>query len=57
MWRNCDVVGFVEWRRARNNAHAHQVAGPRPSTVAAAHSAFTVMLAPANCASPHPPES
>ena len=24
MWRNRDVVGFVEWLRARNDAHAHQ---------------------------------
>ena len=23
MWRNRDVVGFVEWLRARNDAHAH----------------------------------
>ncbi len=24
MWRNRDVVGFVEWLRARNDAHPHQ---------------------------------
>jgi erythromycin esterase-like protein len=24
MWRNRDVVQFVEWMRARNDAHAHQ---------------------------------
>ena len=23
MWRNRDIVGFVEWLRARNDAHAH----------------------------------
>ena len=23
MWRNRDVVGFIEWLRARNDAHAH----------------------------------
>ncbi len=29
MWRNRDVVTFVEWLRARNDAHAHQATKAR----------------------------
>ena len=29
MWRNRDVLGFVEWLRARNDAHAHHATKAR----------------------------